>query len=119
MDSSPGPAARRRKQLDFHARRGHVQPCAAHVQPRRSRARRSLEHSLSKNTPRVLCGGRVMRRMVPLAGLALVVALLSHFVTVWAAPYFLMSGAMKRISRGGDLVNKWSHPPRTSAKSRT
>lgn len=60
-----------------------------------------------------------MKRIVPLGALALVVALLTHFVTVWAAPYVLMSGAMKRISRGGDLVNKWSHPPRTSAKSRT
>ena len=60
-----------------------------------------------------------MKRIVHLGALALVVALLSHFVTVWAAPYVLMSGAMKRISRGGDLVNKWSHPPRTSAKSRT
>jgi uncharacterized membrane protein len=60
-----------------------------------------------------------MKRNLQLVSLALVVALLSHFVTVWAAPYVLMDGAMKRISRGGEFINKWSHPPRTSTKSRT
>jgi uncharacterized membrane protein len=60
-----------------------------------------------------------MKRTAHLVGLAVVVAALSHFVTVWAAPYVLMDGAMKRISRNGALVNKWSHPPRTSVKSRT
>src|SRR5688572_4405526 len=60
-----------------------------------------------------------MKRTAHLVGLAVVVGALSHFVTVWAAPYVLMDGAMKRISRNGALVNKWSHPPRTSVKSRT
>jgi uncharacterized membrane protein len=43
----------------------------------------------------------------------------AHFATIFVAPYVLMNAAMKRISRGGERINRWSHPPRTSERSRT
>lgn len=46
------------------------------------------------------------------------VAVVTHLGTVFAAPYVLMDAAMDRISRQGKIVNRWSHPPRTSEKSR-
>lgn len=45
-------------------------------------------------------------------------AVVTHLGTVLAAPYVLMDAAMDRISRHGKAVNQWSHPPRTSEKSR-
>lgn len=44
--------------------------------------------------------------------------MIGHLATVFAAPYVLMDAAMDRISRGGQRVNVWSHPQRTSENSR-
>ncbi|MEZ6023624.1 MAG: DUF1254 domain-containing protein [Hyphomonadaceae bacterium] len=47
-----------------------------------------------------------------------VVFIAAHLATVFAAPYVLMNAAMDRISRDGERINVWSHPPRTSEESR-
>lgn len=59
-----------------------------------------------------------MSRVLKLGLLALAVAVVAHPATVFVAPYVLMSAAMERIGRGGERINQWSHPPRTSEKSR-
>jgi uncharacterized membrane protein len=59
-----------------------------------------------------------MKRSVLWIVVALGVAIVLHLASVFAAPYVLMDAAMNRISRDGQLVNQWSHPPRTTEKSR-
>jgi uncharacterized membrane protein len=59
-----------------------------------------------------------MSRGLSFGLVAVVAAVIAHLATVFAAPYVLMNAAMDRISRDGKVVNRWSHPPRTSAKSR-
>jgi uncharacterized membrane protein len=51
-----------------------------------------------------------------LVGLA--VAVVSHFGVIMAAPYVLMGGAMKSVSREGTRINVWNHAPRVSEESR-
>lgn len=59
-----------------------------------------------------------MKPAVKLVLLGIAVAVAAHVATIFIAPYVLMHAAMERISRGGQLVNQWSHPPRTSEQSR-
>ena len=59
-----------------------------------------------------------MKTSVRFLSVLLLVAVITHLGTVLAAPYVLMDAAMDRISRQGKIVNRWSHPPRTSEKSR-
>lgn len=46
------------------------------------------------------------------------VAAASHVAVIVAAPYILMRGAMKRVSRDGTSINKWNHGQRVSEQSR-
>ena len=49
----------------------------------------------------------------------LAVAVVSHAAVIMAAPWVLMRGAMKRITRGDETtVNTWRHAPRVSEESR-
>lgn len=50
--------------------------------------------------------------------LGLGVAAVSHVVVIAAAPYVLMRGAMKRVSRDGTSINQWNHGQRVTAESR-
>ncbi|WP_129780774.1 DUF1254 domain-containing protein [Peristeroidobacter soli] len=59
-----------------------------------------------------------MKASVKFLSVLLPVAVVTHLGTVFAAPYVLMDAAMDRISRHGKIVNQWSHPGRTSEKSR-
>ena len=56
-----------------------------------------------------------MKRLV-LVGVA--VAAVSHLGVIMVAPYVLMRGAMKRVSRDGASINTWIHAPRVSEESR-
>jgi uncharacterized membrane protein len=56
-----------------------------------------------------------VKRMI-VVGIAVAVA--SHFAVIAAAPYVLMGGAMKRVSREGTRINVWNHAPRVSEESR-
>lgn len=58
-----------------------------------------------------------MKGLLKLAGIALVVAVVTHVATVLVAPYLLMDAAMARISKVSG-PNRWTHPQRTSEKSR-
>lgn len=58
---------------------------------------------------------RWLRRML-IVGVA---AIAAHGVVIVAAPYVLMAGAMKRVSRDGARVNSWVHAPRTTEASRS
>ncbi|HET6583929.1 MAG TPA: DUF1254 domain-containing protein [Nannocystaceae bacterium] len=53
-----------------------------------------------------------------LVALALVVAAVSHVAVIVVAPYVLMRGAMKRVSREGTSINRWNHGKRVSETSR-
>lgn len=46
------------------------------------------------------------------------VAAVSHIATVLAAPYLLMSAAMKNLSRDGERINAWGHAARITEASR-
>lgn len=59
-----------------------------------------------------------MKRSIKFLIVTALVAVVAHFATVFAAPYVLMDAAMNRIARDGKLVNRWTHPPRISQKSR-
>lgn len=50
--------------------------------------------------------------------ICLVTALAAHAAIILAAPYVLMHGAMKNISRNFSRVNQWTHAPRTTEASR-
>lgn len=60
-----------------------------------------------------------MKRVMICAALALAMAATSHIGTVLLAPYVLMSMAMDRILQANrKSPNQWTHPPRTTEKSR-
>lgn len=62
-----------------------------------------------------------MKRLKPWIGpiaAALVIAVGVHVAVVLAAPGKIMAVAMDRIGGGGDRINRWSHAPRTSIRSR-
>jgi uncharacterized membrane protein len=56
-----------------------------------------------------------VKRLV-LIGVA--VAAVAHLGVIMVAPYVLMRGAMKRVSRDGASINTWIHAPRVSEESR-
>ncbi len=51
--------------------------------------------------------------------IATTAAVVGHAAIILAAPYVLMTGAMKRVSRDGARINTWVHAPRTTEASRT
>ena len=59
-----------------------------------------------------------MKKSVALFVTLALTALLFHFATVFAAPYVVMSAAMKRLSRDDTALNTWIHAPRVSERSR-
>jgi uncharacterized membrane protein len=49
---------------------------------------------------------------------AALVGLIAHFAVIFAAPYVLMGGAMKKLSGNGRAVNQFVFGPRTTEASR-
>jgi uncharacterized membrane protein len=49
---------------------------------------------------------------------AALAAVTTHAAVIYAAPYALMSVAMKRLGGDGHAVNRWAHGPRTTERSR-
>jgi len=57
----------------------------------------------------------------PLVGLllfALIIAVMAHLAVIAAAPSFIMSAAMQRISQRGAHLNAWSHARRVDETAR-
>jgi uncharacterized membrane protein len=59
-----------------------------------------------------------MKHFVHWLAVAALVAFLAHFAVIFAAPYVLMGGAMKKLSGGGRAVNQFVFSPRTTEASR-
>ena len=59
-----------------------------------------------------------MKHFLHWLAVAALVGLMAHFAVIFAAPYVLMGGAMKKLSGGGRAVNQFVFSPRTSEASR-
>jgi uncharacterized membrane protein len=59
-----------------------------------------------------------MKPILHWLAVAALVGLIAHFAVIFAAPYVLMGGAMKKLSGGGRAVNQFVFSPRTTEASR-
>jgi uncharacterized membrane protein len=60
----------------------------------------------------------MMKHFLHWLAVAALVGLMAHFAVIFATPYVLMGGAMKRLSGGGRAVNQFVFAPRTTETSR-
>ena len=59
-----------------------------------------------------------MKQVLHWLAVVALVGLMAYFAVIFAAPYVLMGGAMKKLSGGGRAVNQFVFSPRTTEASR-